>query len=58
MLSKISQLEEDKYHIISLICGILKKKKKLKDTENRLVVARGLACVKWIKRVKKVQISS
>ena len=57
MLSKISQMEEDKYYIISLICGILKKKK-LKDTENRLVVARGLACVKWIKRVKKVQISS
>ena len=27
MLSKISQMEEDKYYIISLICGILKKKK-------------------------------
>ena len=27
MLSKISQAEEDKYHMISLICGILKKEK-------------------------------
>ena len=26
MLSKISQTEKDKYHLISLICGILKNK--------------------------------
>ena len=25
MLSEISQTEKDKYHMISLICGILKK---------------------------------
>ena len=44
MLSEISQLEKDKYHIISLICGIKKdktKQTKLIDTENRLVVDRG-----------------
>ena len=39
LLSEISQTEEDKYHMISLICGILKKKK-LIETES-LAVARG-----------------
>ena len=29
MLNEISQPEKDKYHIISIICGMLKKKKKL-----------------------------
>ena len=28
MLNEISQPEKDKYHIISIICGMLKKKKK------------------------------
>ena len=32
-LSEVSQTEKDKYHMISLICGILKKKK---DT-NKLI---------------------
>ena len=55
MISEINQAETDKYHMISLICGFLKKKKKqtnkmktkqknkakLIDTENRLEVARG-----------------
>ena len=48
MLSEISQTVKDKYCMISLTCGIQKtkqrekkKKKKLIDTENRLVVARG-----------------
>ena len=27
ILSEVSQTEKDKYHMISLICGILKKKK-------------------------------
>ena len=27
VLSEVSQTEKDKYHMISLICGILKKKK-------------------------------
>ena len=31
MLSKISQTEEDKYCMLSLMCGILKKKKKGKQ---------------------------
>ena len=29
--------EKNKYHIISPICGILKKKKEFIDTENRLI---------------------
>ena len=29
MLNDISQPEKDKYHIISIICGMLKKKKKV-----------------------------
>ena len=28
MLSEINQAEKDKYHMISLICGFFKKKKK------------------------------
>ena len=34
-LSKISQTEKDKYHMISFICGIIKKQKQktFKDTE-------------------------
>ena len=40
-LSEIYQTEKDKYCMISLICGILKKKKNLIETKNRLVVARG-----------------
>jgi len=48
ILSELSQKEKDKYHMISLICGIqytaqmnLSTEKKLMDLENRLVVARG-----------------
>ena len=43
MLTKINQREEDKYYMIQLICGILKKKVKsiLIETESRKVVARG-----------------
>ena len=33
MLSEISQTEKDKYYMISLICGILKKKANEKKTE-------------------------
>ena len=40
--NEISQTEKDKYHMIFLTNGPLKKQKsKLTDTENRLVVARG-----------------
>ena len=61
MLSEISQTEEDKYHVISLICAIQKGKKKknkpakLIGTEKRLVVARGKGWEdggKWVKGVK------
>ena len=41
--SKISQTEKDKYQMISLTCGILKKKaetQNLSSQVNRLVVAR------------------
>ena len=31
MLSEINQAEKDKYHVISLICGFFKKKKKSKQ---------------------------
>ena len=48
MLSKISQIEKDKYCMSSLICGILKKikmnkqnKNKFIDTKKRLMVTRG-----------------
>ena len=45
MLSETSKTEKDKYHIISLTCGIFKKqtnkKNKLIDTENRWVDTRG-----------------
>ena len=48
MQSEISQIEKDKYHMISLTCGKFKnnkqinKQKNLIDTENRLVVVRGM----------------
>lgn len=43
LLGEISQAETDKYQMVSLTCGILKKqiRKLLIGTENRLVVARG-----------------
>ena len=41
MLSEICQTEKDKHYMISLICGIVKKKKnELTETESRTVVAR------------------
>ena len=49
ILSKVSHIEKDKYHVISLICGIQNtaqmkqstKQERLIDTEDRLVVAKG-----------------
>ena len=49
MLSEISQLEKDKYQMISLICGVLKQKEKLKEQnssritepKNGLIVSKG-----------------
>ena len=35
MLTEISQTEKDKYHMISLICGILKKKKTNKQNQKQ-----------------------
>ena len=40
MLSEISQEVKDKYCLVSLICGIGKKKIKLIETENRNMDAR------------------
>ena len=42
MLSEISQIEKDKYYRISLLCRIKQNENKLIDTQNRLVVTRGL----------------
>jgi len=39
MLSKISQTEKDKYHMILLICGVKNKHKPI-ESKNRLVVGR------------------
>ena len=50
MLSETSQTEKDKYCMLSLTCGILKKynklvtitkRSRLTDTENKLVVTSG-----------------
>ena len=50
ILSEVSQVEKDKYHMISLICGILKKRYKRTylrnrnrptDIENKLMVTKG-----------------
>ena len=59
MLNKLSLTEKDKNRMISLTCGIFKKKKKtpppkLINTENRLLVSRGgkRESEEWVKRVK------
>ena len=51
ILSEVSQTEKDKYHMISLTCGNLKKKKdtdeliykteRASDIENKLMVTKG-----------------
>ena len=48
MLSEISQTEKVRYHMISLLYRILKKKKKNTDTENRMGIARA-RCEVWVK---------
>ena len=48
ILSEVNQKEKDKYHMISLMCGIkiwhewtyLRNRNRLTDIENRLVVAK------------------
>ena len=53
MLNKSEK--KDKYTMISLVCGILREKKKI-DAENRVVIAK--VAWGWVKqRVQKVQIS-
>ena len=58
MLGEISQT--DKYHISSLICGILKKKKRLIDNRKQewwLPEATRVKCREnWVKEVKKVKV--
>ena len=47
IISEVSQTEKDKYHMISLVCGILKndtnelfyKTNRLTDLENKLMVS-------------------
>ena len=52
IVSEVSQKEKDKYHMIYLESNIwhkgtyLKKRKKLMDLENKLVVAKGVG-VRW-----------
>lgn len=59
MLSEISQPEKDKYCVVSLICGIVKKKKgKLVETESSKGVARGLSWRKQAEVDKRVQLSA
>ena len=50
ILSEVSQIEKDKYHMILLICSILKKvykwaylqhRNKVADVENKLIVTKG-----------------
>ena len=41
MLSEISHTEKDKYCMVSLTCGIFKKKVKLIETDSRKVVTKG-----------------
>ena len=49
ILSEVSQTEKDKYHMINLICGILKNdtnellqnRNSLTDIENKPMVAKG-----------------
>ena len=45
IINEVRQTQKEKYHIIILICEILKKEKANKpefiDSENRLLVARG-----------------
>ena len=36
MLSKISQMAKDKYHMISLMCGIQKQKKQKTETDSQI----------------------
>ena len=46
----LSELEKDKYHMISLICGILKKKKRkeTKETKIKVMETRGeIGCQRW-----------
>jgi hypothetical protein len=42
LISEISQTEKDRYHIISLICGIRRggSRNRLTDTEDKWMVAR------------------
>ena len=54
--TKLHKLEKDKYHVISLICGIYKteqmgeqNRKRLIGTENKLVVAEERGMEGWVK---------
>lgn len=52
-LNEICHIDKDKYCVVSLICESKKRKKRSKviDTENRLVIARERDCWGWKKWV-------
>ena len=54
-LSETSQTRQDKYYMISLICGSWKQNKPI-DTETRLVVAEAGEWVKWVTRVERYKL--
>ena len=59
IINEVRQTQKEKYHIIILICEILKKEKANKpefiDSENRLLGGRGMT--KWVKRVKRSKVA-
>ena len=58
ILSEVSQMKKDKYCMSSLICGILKKKKKLielTETEKNSDCQELRECKKWTYVCERVQ---
>ena len=53
MLNEISQTEKDKYSIVSLTCGIQKKKRANSEVENQKVGSHGLGSSRNRKRLVK-----
>ena len=58
VLSDVCQTEKDKYHRISLICGIQSKQKRLIEIRITLVVPRRDRVGGWVKTVKGNTVSN
>ena len=58
VLSDVCQTEKDKYHRISLICGIQSKQKRLIEIRITLVVPRRDGVGGWVKTVKGNTVSN